>query len=641
VVVREVGCGAEIPSGGDARAGADFLLANSQLRAVVRGPQEALTILHASGGTLLDAAPWSTGVDDLHEAIPLVGGGWLSLSTFEVEEDGLLLRGTVVDLPEGPAEHAGEEREIRWRIRPDDPQLYLEGADGLDVHGTAGAVWLDAASLFQSGGAVYAPDVPESDDLGGVLRFDGASALLISDGVAAWSELSPATRRIHGTAPDATDLKLYRGAVYVGKVPLDPLLGGDFDLRIPPDVTAVTAIGPGLPSAPSPPGEDMVLALGSPAELRVALVWDGATPRETDLAVTADGHTSHVLVPPDGLTLLVAPGQIGLEVGGALDLARTETTAEVGQEGAAIALTVRPAWDPGNRVAASLGRITDRDRASREPAARTLRDATAEGFAFAVLSPSDAVAGASITDDPGRIAWRNGVRSRHPDGWSIVSWPWSDNTKRAGWGAPDLARLDPQEALQTATGASTRRFTVVDAGWLAVAAPPWEHRFLPDFVALDPPLPAGPAATWTGWIGWLDQGAALIPTGPVTWVDVADPALVGGTEIEAGLVRGAVVAGTGPVIDFTWNGAGPGEAQGPPARPQLPAELSLVGAGSIDRLEIFGEGGATVASWDVDGDTALTPLLVGDPGRWVVAVGWTTNGGDWAVTGPIWLAPPG
>ena len=643
VVVREIACASEIPSGGDGRVGADILLANSLMRVVIRAPETALTVLHTAGGTLLDAAPWSTGTDDLHEGIPLVGGGWLDLDHFEVTDDGVLMRGTVVALPEEAASGEGRQREVRWRIAPDDPWLLLEGADGLDLHPTAAVTWYEASGVIQTATSLVALDAPLAQDLGGALRFEGASRILVSDPVAGWAERAAATRHLRGVATGASDLRLYRVDQPIGRVPLDPSALGAFDLQIPADVTAVVATGAGLPSPPLAPSEDLVLALAVPAELRVALDWEGLAPREVRLAWESAAGRGDLLVPPGGTSLWLAPGQVEITVGGALEIERTTVLAELPATGSEIALRVRPAWDPGARVAAAIGRSTDRDRRVREAPGRTLRDLTGDGFGFTVLAPTDAVAGALAADDPGRIGYRNGVRSTHPEGWSIVSWPWSDSEKAGGWGAPDLARLDAREALQVATGAESRRFAMVDLLWLQIAPPPVEHRFLPDFVSLDPPNASGPRSAWAAWFGWLDQRAAVVPTGPVTWVDVTDPSRFGATEVEDGLVRGAVVAGTGPVLDFLWHGTAPGGVvAGEPARPGIPAVIRLAGHGTLDRVALIGEGGATLATWEVSDDATIEALLVGDPGAWVVAAGWTSSGdGDWAVTGPVWISPPG
>ncbi|MBA2320826.1 MAG: hypothetical protein H0V89_06695 [Deltaproteobacteria bacterium] len=631
VVVREVGCSDEIPAGGAGRNGADFLLANSVFRAVIRSPPTALTILGTGGGTLIDAAPWTTGNDDLHEAIPRVGAGWMDLETVELTEDGIRLGGTV----------DGVAREVSWRIEPDDPWLYLDGADGLDVHPVPAAVWSSTTARLQSLGVVYAPGGALTEDLGGVLRFDATDRLLVADTVSAWDALGP-TVHIRGVAPDASDLRLYADEILIGKIALDPEAEGVFDLAIPAETTTVRAYGAGLPSAPTAPGEDLVFSLGTPAPLQVGLVWDGVTPRDVEVDLVTAAGSASVVVPADGAVIDGAPGQVEVIVGGELSLARTAVTVEVPPEGAAISLTIRPDWDPGLRVAALLGQPTDRDRSLRTSVTRTFANAKADGFAFTVLASTDAITDGDVSDDPGRLGYRNGVRSTHPDGWSIVSWPWKSSDKFGGWGAPNLAPLDPVEALQVSTGASTRRFTLVDPAWLAVAGAPSDHRFLPDFLALADPGTSEPAAVWTDWFAWLDQGAALVPTGPITWVTVDDPALVAATEVEDGLVHGEVVAGTGPVIDFTWHDTPPGSVViEEPARPGIPGVLRLAGSGTIDQLALVGSGGATVASWTVDGDGETLALVPGDPGAWVIAVGWTTGGGDWAVTGPVWIQPPG
>ena len=139
VLVEPLLCSDPVPPGGEGRADADVYLATHDWRAILRHPQDALTVAGWGGGTLVDAAAWE-GPDAVHEVIPLVGGGWLTEIEATLLADAVRLEGT--DL-------AGERRTVTWRPDPDGPWLVAEGADALRID-PAG----DAEVL---GGLVLAP----------------------------------------------------------------------------------------------------------------------------------------------------------------------------------------------------------------------------------------------------------------------------------------------------------------------------------------------------------------------------------------------------------------------------------------------------------------------------------------------------
>ena len=105
VVVGPVTCDAQQIPSGEGR-GSDYYLANHHFRAIIRHPETSLSMIGVDGGTLIDAAPWGYR-DRLHEALPLVGGGWLDVDVFEVGDSEILVGGTVVSLPDQLAEEAG------------------------------------------------------------------------------------------------------------------------------------------------------------------------------------------------------------------------------------------------------------------------------------------------------------------------------------------------------------------------------------------------------------------------------------------------------------------------------------------------------------------------------------------------------
>ena len=78
----------------------------------------------------------------------------------------------------------------------------------------------------------------------------------------------------------------------------------------------------------------------------------------------------------------------------------------------------------------------------------------------------------------------------------------------------------------------------------------------------------------------------------------------------------------------------------PPAK--LPTlGVRLVGGADLDHLAVIGDG-AVIASYDPHGDDDFGGLYFDDLDvRWVVAMAWSEHGAGWAVSGPVWVEPPG
>ena len=642
VLIRELTCGDEVPNGGDGRTDADLLLANALFHAVIRSPEEALTLLRTGGGTLLDAAPWEAN-DPLVEIVPIVGGGWLDVDTFEFDVSGIHVAGTVVDLPDRPAEGAGSRREITWRIEPDDPWLYVDGADGLWVHPLPDAGVYDGG-VVQSPTTLQGTDSPGLiEDLGGALRIEGANRWLVAP-ANGWAELG-AVQTVGGTVtgtlePDGGSVRLVAGGAVIGRLYLDPEAADAYGAipfvgEVPVAVDALVGELPGrIDSAAVVPGADVTLQTREPSYIRLIPVWDGLDPRELPVSLTGPDGTRRFLVLPDGRDLVVSEGAWDLEYGAVPALVPATARVEIA-EGETLELPLRPtaAWDAGERVLAAVGALGEGAWGWRASDGTALATAAASGLGFVVVAPPNGVGRVSDGDDVLRLGWRNGTLSTHPDGWSILSWPWAENAKFGGYGAPDIAAMDPATALSVATGPSSRRFTAVDLAWLAVAPAPYDVRFPPTFVRLTDPGAVGPAA-WADWWTWLDAGRSVVPLGAANWVDVNDAGEFGATEVENGLVTGRVSAGTGPLVLLTWGAT----ADGGPA---VSNRVEIRGRGTVDRLAVVGAGGAILHEWTIASDLAFNIPLATDAGDWVTAVAWTSGGGDWAVSGPVWLDPPG
>lgn len=627
VRVAPVSCDGQRVPGGEGR-GADVWMANAWLRVVLRHPQDAATLAGVGGGTVVDASTWD-GEDVLHEVAPIVGGGGLAVEDWALEPDGLRLSGVVVSLPDRPADTPGAPRTVRWTLDPDGPWLRLEGADGLWIHARGDAEVLDGQ--VRVGAVVVGHDGVVAEDLGGALRVDGAGRLLVAPATEAWGLLAEEPVRLSGVAPGATELWLLRDGERVGWL---PLTDGRFDARIGAAVTAVQAHASGrAPSPPTPPGEGLSLALGGAGAVRVEPL---GAPRPFRVEWTADdGRSGEVELPADGGELALGAGGFDLRASAGPSrlpaLARVEVAS-----GTVVTWRARlePAFDVGAYVQVALGAPSDVDRTFRGSDAAAVRRLAAEGFDHVVFTPADEVATVEAEDARDLLTWRNGARLTDRAGaWNIWSWSWSANPKNNAHGVHDVAGLAPEDALAVAWGGPSRdRFTAVDTGFLRAVGMPWQLDPRPDLVRLDHPLvdPEG----WDRWFRWLDARAALLPIGPVTWVPVEDPSAVSAVDVERGLIRGRASAGTGPLLRLEVNGRGPGERV-VLAGASLPVRAELRG-GPLDRLAVLGAGGRLLGE-------AGGPVWEGAPDLeqgWVVAVAWNEDGGDWAVTGPVWLLAP-
>jgi hypothetical protein len=649
VVVGPVECADQRLTGG-AGQNRDLWLANSRLRAVLRNPTASLSLAGVGGGTLIDAAPWGR-PDELLELAPLVDGGWLLVDDLTWDDDGVVLAGAVRGLPYAPSPAEGERRSVAWRLAPDDPWLRLEGATGLWLHADDDLELMDGWLVGER--VVYGHDGVVRADLGGAILIDGATGLLVASTDDAWSERPGPHRPLAGTSVGGAELRLYRGAEVVGRV---PVTDGAFSATIPADVDAVRAFAPGrAPSPPSPPGEGLTLPPGAAGSVQLALGWEGL-PRPVSVAwVARDGRQGEALLPPIGGRLALGAGSYTLTLDAGPAWAPRRLDLDVPPDASlqvAAKLTAR--FDPGPRILADLRWPGHGARTVRDSPNDAVRAAIRAGLSYVVVVGDDAVAGAGAwVDDAPWILFDTAARLSSDAGWTITAWPWARNADRAGWGAPAVRRLSARDALGVAWGGvSTNRALAVDEAWLRAAdAVPWDTDPRPTHLILDAPgLP--PFTAWQPWFDWLDAGRFLLPSGPSHWLDVEDPVAWGGAELGRAVHLGRYCTGTGALLTIDVGGAGPGDviprpepsadtaADTDPA-PVLPtAQLTLHTAGrDLDRLGIYVGGVGLVAEWEITEPTTTVELPVDVP-LWAVGVAWSNVPGDWVVTAPVWISPP-
>ncbi|MFT4621760.1 MAG: hypothetical protein ACI8PZ_000412 [Myxococcota bacterium] len=614
----------------------DYLMANALFRAVIRNPQDSLTVPGVGGGTVIDAAPWPD-PDRLHEAIPLVGGGWLDVDAMETGPDRVTLTGTIRSLRDRVAARAGDAAVVSWVIAPDDPWLYLEGADGLWIHPTGEFDLLDGQLVHD--GIVYGHDGVVEVDLGGAIRVTGTRGLLPAAPADAYSELNPL--EVSGTAVGASRVVFLSGDRSLGRV---PVVDDRFETRAPAGTDAIVSEGgANARSQRRPPSVNMDLPLGERGWIDLQPSWGDTPPRPLGVAYrTDDGRSGRVLSAPDGGRLVIGAGGVDLEFFGGPDLAPVTARVVVPDgEVTSLGIELHQRFDPGDRVLAALGWPGDGSRTWRGTDVAAINDAWRAGLGFVITAPEDEIgtANGTILGLP-TLLQIDGSRSISDAGWSVVSWPWSPNAALAAHGAVDPAGLSAADLLAAARGGpNTNRRTVVDLPWFSEAPPPWDADPHPTYVRLSHPGADDPQSAWASWISWLDAGIAVPPVGDLTWVEVDDASAPADPDVLAGLAAGATVATTGPLLVLRWAGATHGEVVAPGRLSDTDVRLTGVGLGALDELVVFGSDGAVYEGPLSSDHISIRFELGGDPG-WLMAAAWDTEGSEWVATSPIWRDAP-
>lgn len=619
--------------GGEGGIG-DVRLANHRFAAVIRAPENSLTLIGAGGGTLIDVAAWDL-PDRVHEVAPLVGGGWLDVDGFEVLDDGVAVEGEIVSLPDAVASREGERARATWRLGPDDDGLRIEGNEGLWIH--AAGDWSAIGDQLHHVAAGMRHDGILQQDLGGALRVDGAHLLRVGTAAqaATWDDIA-----ISGRAIDASEVVARDAAGAI--VAHIPVVADLFDGTVPPTAVTVRAEAGGrAPSPAAAPSDGLDLFVGASGTVSLSFDFGAGQPRAVGLDwIADDGRAGVAQVPAEGGVVGLGAGRHTLVASaGPAFSSRTLTLELEDDELLPLLVQLQPRFLPGARVAARLDVEGDRSRGWRASQLTTARAVHAAGFDYAVFAPRDEVATVN-SHLPGwpRLAVRAGSRTTLERG-DLWSWPWTADVDQPGHGAVQV-RLDDVDAalVQAAGGVGGHRLVAIDAALLDAPPVAWTAR--PALIVLPAPFAAGPAA-WTAWTSWLDAGTLLVPSGPVVWAEVDDPSRIGPVDVEAALWSGRVSAGTGPLLTLAVDGVGPGDVA--PEHPfRDPARLVDWTAGAaldLDTVALIGDGGivlwqTTPVDDDVGGSVALSLDV-----RWVALVGWSAAGA-WAATGPVWVDAP-
>jgi hypothetical protein len=619
VYVGELNCREERFGGSGEGRSSDLLLANSQVRAIVRHPVASLSVVGVGGGSVIDFAPWGFS-DRLIEAVLLVGGGGLSVDEMAIDGDSLTFHGDIVAMPYGAPEEAGRGT-VTWRLAPDASELSIEGADGLYLH-VGDEVELLSGQLV--GPSLTYGHNGDATDLGGAVRIEGATRLVVGRSRQIGAQLWPDGAVLSGTTEgDEVEVLDADGQRIWAFAPN----GGSFDTRCPPGAVTARALSEGRRQGDEVSvGPDVELPSGAGGAVRLDLSWKRPS-RPVRVDWSAEGRVGRTVLPPEGGRVDTGPGEVSLVVSAGPDVGRTAVTLDVVDDDTLrLGASMDVAFDAGNRALMQVTSLSERSRSHRVTNDEVVAYAAASGVRLLVQTPHDDIASNDGMSDA-LAPWidvRAGSLTTGP-GWDIASWPWSESPRKAGHGAV-AQREEPLGAHSVAGGT---RFSMVDLGWVDAAdTPPSLVEVPPDMLRLDG------VDDISAWLSWLNAGADLLPMGPLAWVDVDDVGLMSGTDVEHNAFRGRLVATTGPLVVLSADGFVPGDVV--PSTPvrQPGAVATLEALGELDEMTLIVDG-TPIGTWP-----AGKIELVVRPEKYLLATGRSATG-DWAATGPIWFTPPG
>jgi len=608
----------------------DWLVENAQLRAVFRHAGSALTQLNAGGGTLLDLA--AVGQEDvLGEALPLLGEGWLTGASVEA-----VVEADVVGL-----DIVGAEGTVRWRLGVDDAAISVEGLDGLWVLPVADAVRY--GNVLSVDERVLAVD-GVAEDLGGAVRYDGATKLSAGAPGTVYASVWAADTSVEGTS-DGQRVELLIGDESAGWLPVE---SGSFEGAVPQGVDGVRAIAEGHgPGEVQSPGTGLELSTGGLGALAVRVVDDAGSPVAAVVYARSSTSTAEFTAWPvssTGATLPLGAGTYQLLVYGGLYREFWQAADFVVEDGTGLSVVLSEAYSPGDWVLADVRMPAWPDASSRRASADAFAEAAAHGVAFGVCVATDEVCTSSVAARwESSIAGRSGSMAVTESAGEIISWEWTANSKRPAHGAVAWSGLTAEDALALSEGGPNQeRLLVVDKDWIGAAGPAYTWSPHPDAVRL---------AAFDDREGLTDVAVMGVDTwlGPFSWVSVSDRTTFSAVDVERGIVAGNTVATNGPWVHLSVGDAGPGETTQSTGELDVAVEVSApiwMGIYEVG-LDVDGE---TVETWtldeQLDGTWTTQSVLDLDFGvvqAWALGTGASPEpleGSRWAVTSPVWVGQP-
>jgi hypothetical protein len=384
----------------------------------------------------------------------------------------------------------------------------------------------------------------------------------------------------------------------------------------------------------------LVVPLGEQAELLVRV----ADEQGRDIWASAVGFGQRWPLRPGGARLPTGPSTsaLRLEAGPAFErLDLPEVVAAPTEDGqpTRISAQLRRAIDGPQLARFDLPAWPDA-REGRHPD-RLAEELLAEGVVYAVVHALDEVALPGMPDlqAAGRLSLWAGSRPASPVG-SPLAWPWGRNSRSPAHGAAWWPGEEAQDLLALMSYGGSR-LLAVDRNWVESAgpAPLWNPR--PDLLLVDGinDLPLVTAL--------MDEGWPLWPISTHTWLEApeADPSTL---DLEAALLAGRVVAGTGPFLRLRTLGKGPGELLPRPLGALL-VELEVMAPRwmPLQSAWLVGPGGQELGRWPIAEEGVPRLRLRTSLPPWIGYLMAACEGPPdadgterWAMSAPLRLGPP-
>ena len=600
VRAKRIVCGAEIPSGGEAKIG-DWLLQTERIRVTVRNQPNRLTQLTGGGGTIVDIAIHGES-DDIIELLPTLPGEWPDEVTIEAHDGVIRLRAT--DDP---------TRAWSYTLDEDGGAIVANGVTGFTLVPNPGTT-LIGQWVHAPGGLVLAGD-DEPADRGGWLQWN-ESRLSLGSSRDVMTHRYPQTR-VGVFETDASHIEIRVGDALVTRAPTEDSVATH---EYPPNAD-VRAVQAGFEPSPwSPAVDGRVGPLGASGFIDArAFTVDGA-PVPFTLTWNGEPHP----LPMDGGRAAVGPG-IGsgwIESGPKYDPYAMPTVDINGTLEATATLTRATPDDAW----IAFGTPASPGPFERRTSVDVLNGLSSLGYDYAILTANDEVA-QPVSRDDSPIPSRSGSRAASPSG-SVYAWPWSPNDRAAAHGAAPWQDLSADDLLAWMSKAG-RRYTAVDAEWLDAVHEPQHAAVVPDLLYVDSLADLNTIAAQ------YDAGMTMGLVGASTWVHTEGRTR---EDIERAIMEGRTSPSTGPNLAFQINDLNPGDHRSdwPSSLPDTAvAQLSLTHPGDIEVVQIVGPRGQSLGAWSA----AELPVTVELPSvLWALAI--ARGQEDWAITSPIWLERP-
>lgn len=635
VRIKQIGCSDERLSGGEGTTG-DWLLENALARFALRYGT-GLTRFETSGGTVVDASLPSRR-DGLREATPLfeTPAGLEPLSAAvataleERDSDDVVV---AVALEVEGTTPSGASGRFRWTLSADDPSLRIEGADAVELLPLAPAEWVGAVAEVDPDDDVTIEVLVGMDGevtgQGAARTFVGPTLLTAGNRVTIREALWPDGQAMSGVS-DATWIEARddEGAL-LARLPVE---GDTVQGLVPAAVTSLQPVRAGFRNGDEvEPGVELDLPIGPEGRLDLTVTDANGAPLPATVLWAGSAYPTDA----GGGTVALPPGSGPLTVyaGPAYEAVTLDPVRILDRPALSVALE---RVQPDDALVAHIGLLAAPDRGSLRSSRSVVEEAVAAGASVVVVAARDEVAERAEPTQLARetVVWA-GTAANDPAG-GALAWPYSASVRQSAHGAAPWPILSATELLSWMSRSG--RWVAVSTSWLDRAGPPWTWPVVPWFVQLHD------LDDLDAWFAALDQGAALEPVGPVTWLHGFDAANLNSTEVQRALFEGPLAAGNGPRVTLTPRAIQ--DAGGSVARYDVacsgPSWMPLT------HVDLMGPSGvlATFPATSPSAPQVQAIWTEADPPSWAVAVCYGSNSplppGEplWAASSAAWLRAP-